>query len=303
MIEFFAARAGLRINDVDTLGFTASGSATILAERRSAPGRERDAVRRGRRRRRSARSGNGGSRASASRSTASPRSPGSSTPIAISTVDLDGGKSYAFYRFRGICDPLDELSLSSAQEQSGGDADVLVLTEAAVRGPGSRRVVERLIELRARRPRADDPRASTTGRAPGPAPTRRRGRLARIGNAVSVVCANGDELELLRGGGLETDLIFETLGAAGVRMHEGDRRRAVAVAPPPRSVVLDTGAGDSFCGAVAVALGERRSPEAAARFASAVAALAITRPGLLEAAPRRDEVEAYLQDVTDMEAV
>ena len=52
-----------------------------------------------------------------------------------------------------------------------------------------------------------------------------------------------------------------------------------------------------FCGALVVALAEAQPPEAALRFASAAAALAVTKPGAQPSLPRRAEVEALVKAV------
>jgi ribokinase len=58
---------------------------------------------------------------------------------------------------------------------------------------------------------------------------------------------------------------------------------------------IDTvGAGDCFNGAFAVALLEGRDPIAAARFASAAAAISVTRHGAQASMPSRAEVESFL---------
>lgn len=59
--------------------------------------------------------------------------------------------------------------------------------------------------------------------------------------------------------------------------------------------VDSTAAGDIFCGNLAVALAEGSSLPEAARFASAAAALSVTRRGAQSSAPRRNEVEAFLR--------
>ncbi len=51
-----------------------------------------------------------------------------------------------------------------------------------------------------------------------------------------------------------------------------------------------TAAGDTFCGALAVALGEGKDLAAAVRFATAAAALAVTRAGAQPSIPKRDEI-------------
>jgi sulfofructose kinase len=60
-------------------------------------------------------------------------------------------------------------------------------------------------------------------------------------------------------------------------------------------VVDTTAAGDTFHGALAVALGEGRSDEQALRFAAAAAALKCLKPGGVAGAPRRPEVDRFLE--------
>jgi len=55
-----------------------------------------------------------------------------------------------------------------------------------------------------------------------------------------------------------------------------------------------TAAGDVFNGALAVALAEKKPLKDALSFASAVAALSVTRPGAQPSAPTRSEVESFL---------
>jgi ribokinase len=58
---------------------------------------------------------------------------------------------------------------------------------------------------------------------------------------------------------------------------------------------IDTvGAGDCFNGAFAVALLEGHDPWTAARFASAAAAISVTRRGAQASMPSRSEVDAFL---------
>lgn len=66
--------------------------------------------------------------------------------------------------------------------------------------------------------------------------------------------------------------------------------------PTPKVSVIDTlGAGDTFHGAYALAIAEGQGLEAAARFASATAALKCTRFGGREGMPSRAEVNAFLR--------
>jgi sulfofructose kinase len=85
-----------------------------------------------------------------------------------------------------------------------------------------------------------------------------------------------------------------TLGAAGVLWFDG---RSLQRLPSPRVKVVDTlAAGDTFHGALALALAEGRDTAAAIEFATAVAALKCTRFGGRESIPRRDEFERWWRE-------
>jgi sulfofructose kinase len=82
-----------------------------------------------------------------------------------------------------------------------------------------------------------------------------------------------------------------TLGATGVMWFDGDRLHTMA---SPRVKAVDTlAAGDTWHGAMALALAEGRSTDAAIEFASAAAALKCTRFGGRASIPRRDEFERW----------
>jgi len=88
-------------------------------------------------------------------------------------------------------------------------------------------------------------------------------------------------------------LVAVTLGGEGAVLYRAGAEIArVAAFDVP--VVDTTGAGDTFCGALVLALAEGQSEDAALRFASAAAALAVTRAGAQPSLPRRAEVEALL---------
>ncbi len=74
-----------------------------------------------------------------------------------------------------------------------------------------------------------------------------------------------------------------------------------AVPAFPVKAVDTTGAGDAFNGAFAVALARGAEPLEAARFASAVAAISVTRHGALPSMPAEPEVDAFLQNRSHME--
>lgn len=86
--------------------------------------------------------------------------------------------------------------------------------------------------------------------------------------------------------------VIVTLGARGAYVAGKNVRQLI---PGYKVKAVDaTGAGDVFNGAVAVALAEGRGLLEAARFASAAAAISVTRLGAQTAAPRRGEIEDML---------
>lgn len=88
-------------------------------------------------------------------------------------------------------------------------------------------------------------------------------------------------------------LVALTLGAAGAVLFK--QGQEIARVPAFQVDVVDTtGAGDTFCGALCVALAEGQPPPQALRFASAAAALAVTRAGAQPSLPWRKQVEALL---------
>jgi ribokinase len=82
-----------------------------------------------------------------------------------------------------------------------------------------------------------------------------------------------------------------TLGAGGCLY--GSRGGGVLRVPAvPVEAVDTTAAGDTFVGALAVALAEGRQPAAALGWASAAAALSVRRPGASSSMPSRAEIDA-----------
>ena len=61
-----------------------------------------------------------------------------------------------------------------------------------------------------------------------------------------------------------------------------------------------TAAGDTFNGALAVALAEGQTMESAIRFANTAATISVTRLGAQTSIPTRVEVEACLSDIERM---
>jgi ribokinase len=96
---------------------------------------------------------------------------------------------------------------------------------------------------------------------------------------------------------------FLQKGLKGVVLKRGSDGAYVAVAgkaawvrPFPVKPVDTVAAGDCFNGAFAVALLEGNDPWAAARFASAAAAISVTRKGAQASMPSRADVERFLAE-------
>ena len=84
--------------------------------------------------------------------------------------------------------------------------------------------------------------------------------------------------------------VIVTLGSEGALVVNKDQE--IHVSPPQVDPVDTTGAGDAFCGALAVALSEDRDLVEAAEFAALAGGLATTRHGAQEAMPTRADMEA-----------
>lgn len=108
----------------------------------------------------------------------------------------------------------------------------------------------------------------------------------------------GDPAELARGlvGGdprastprAAAGAVVVTLGAEGALVVQGERVERVAA---PRVAAVDTtGAGDTFCGALAQALADGADLVEAARWATRAAAASVTRLGAQAGMPRRSEL-------------
>ena len=94
-------------------------------------------------------------------------------------------------------------------------------------------------------------------------------------------------------GGWGADVVV-TLGAQGALWVEPDgTTHDVAPAKAP-GIVDSTGAGDAFCGALAVALAEGRSMADALAFASAAGAWAVSIAGAVPSLPRRSDLDTPL---------
>ncbi|MGW4159701.1 ribokinase [Streptomyces sp. NPDC004788] len=95
--------------------------------------------------------------------------------------------------------------------------------------------------------------------------------------------------------------VVVTLGAAGC-LYLARGREPVAVPAPRVKAVDTTAAGDTFVGALAVAVTEGRPMPEALAWASAAAALSVQRAGASTSMPYRTEIEAALGSAGNPEA-
>ena len=86
--------------------------------------------------------------------------------------------------------------------------------------------------------------------------------------------------------------IIITLGAQGAFAMSKEEK--VDVPSYKVDAVDTTAAGDTFCGAYAVALVEEKSSEDCLKFASAAAAISVTRMGAQPSAPTREEIDRFI---------
>jgi ribokinase len=87
--------------------------------------------------------------------------------------------------------------------------------------------------------------------------------------------------------------VLLTLGRRGCMLLGKENERVDC--PAFEVVALDTtAAGDTFCGALCAALMEKRPVADALRFASAAAAISVTRLGAQSSIPFRPSIEAFL---------
>lgn len=109
----------------------------------------------------------------------------------------------------------------------------------------------------------------------------------KVGNEMDAEEAAGRLIEK----GVEKVII--TLGSQGAFVMTSNEK--VRVPAYNVDAVDTTAAGDTFCGSYAVALVEGKSDEEALRFASAAAAISVTRMGAQPSAPGRIEIDEFIK--------
>jgi ribokinase len=90
--------------------------------------------------------------------------------------------------------------------------------------------------------------------------------------------------------------LLVTLGSRGAIIFNQEEPLGKIIPAYPVQAVDTTAAGDCFVGALAVGIGEAKSLAAAAEFASAAAAISVTRAGAQPSLPRRAEVDRFMRE-------
>jgi len=90
--------------------------------------------------------------------------------------------------------------------------------------------------------------------------------------------------------------VIVTLGADGAVIATPEMEKHFPAYPV--DVIDTTAAGDTFCGALTVALGEGKSYGEAIQFASAASAISVGRLGAIPSVPRREEIDAFIADLS-----
>lgn len=225
--------------------------------------------------------------------------PGQLTPLSLASVDERGEKTFAYYRFPGVSDPLATLRPEDVGDALLRRARVFDFTESSLRSPLLR---ETSLHL-ARRARdlgctvCYNPNYRPSAWAGGAAEASRVQREA-VALADLVVlneaeaCLISEEREVKAAGRrtltIGPSLVVITRGAeSGLLFSKGD---AIEIPAVPAEVVFDIGAGDVFHAGFLAAWCSGADPVQCAVFAAHASALKISRPPRIDLLPTRDEV-------------
>src|SRR3954471_8102434 len=229
---------------------------------------------------------------------------GQLTPLALASVDATGNKSFSYYRFAGISDPLATLRAADVPDAALRRARIFDFGEASLRSPLMRAetlsLAQRARDLGLAVCYTPNYRVSAwSGGAVEAAEVQRRALAL-----ADVTLMNAEESELLSGCSDPNRALrrLVTLGPSVVVITSGSEGAIVAVngeitgmPAVPVDVVFDIGAGDSFHAGFLAVWCTGDDPLAATHFAAHAAALKIGREPLPELLPTRDEVVAAME--------
>jgi 2-dehydro-3-deoxygluconokinase len=232
--------------------------------------------------------------------------PGQLTPLALASVDDDGNKRFAFYRFPGTCAPLATLTAEELREDFLGRGRVFDLTEGSLRSPELRGVSFAIAQ-----------KAKALGalvcfnpnyRADGWTGGAEEARTVLVNGLAlaDLAIMNADEARMIArqpqlGAAMQSlaamgpALVVVTDGAEAV--HLLDRGNATVLPIPPAGVVFDVGAGDVFHAGFLAVWRPGKDVIRCAQFAAAASALKISREPAIGNLPSAREVRARLLEV------
>jgi sugar/nucleoside kinase (ribokinase family) len=229
---------------------------------------------------------------------------GQLTPLALASVDAMGNKSFSYYRFAGISDPLATMRAADVPDAALRRARVFDFGEASLRSPVMRAetlaLAQRARDLGLAVCYTPNYRASAWSGGAAEAAGVQRYALA----LADVTLMNAEESALLSGSSdlnaaarhivaLGPPVVVITSGKEGAIVAVNDEIARVPAVPV--DVVFDIGAGDSFHAGFLAAWDTGGDPLAAARFATHAAALKISREPLPELLPTRDDVLSVME--------
>ncbi len=229
--------------------------------------------------------------------------PGQLTPLSLASVDDRGEKTFAYYRFPDLCDPLNTLRSEEIGDAHLRRARVFDFTESSLRSPVLRETSLRLAR------RARDlgltvcynpnyrPSAWTGGSTEAADVQREAVRLADLvvlNEAEACLIAGASEARAAgrRLVDLGPSLVVMTRGPLPVLVVSG--AEVVEVPAVPADVVFDIGAGDVFHAGFLAEWKPGADPVRCATFAAHASALKISRPPQLTELPTRAEVMARM---------
>lgn len=219
--------------------------------------------------------------------------PGQLTPVSFCWMDQGGAKTFYFYRFPGVSDPMQEFGREPLTDAELRRARLFDFSEATIRSEPLRAIS---LDL-ARRARAlglqvayalnyrasqwQEPREQVV------AVQRQALELADI------ALMNEEEAELVFGPAVPPasgpSITAITAGAAGTTVVTPDTHEHIPAQPV--EVRYDIGAGDTFHAGFVAALLRGHGPVQAARLGSAAAALRISRAADMRSLPTWEETE------------
>jgi sugar/nucleoside kinase (ribokinase family) len=228
---------------------------------------------------------------------------GQLTPVSLASVDGEGRKTFAYYRFPGHSEPLATLQSADVPDAYLQRARIFDLTESSLRSSSSRDVA---LDL-ARRARSLGcsvcvnpnyrPTAWKRGEAEASSVLREAVGLADL----SIM--NGEEARLISGAGT-LEGATEWLRASGPSLAiitQGELPTLIVtddgvseVPIIPTKVVFDIGAGDTFHAGFLSRYARGVDVLEAVQFGTRAAALKIQRPPLIDQLPTQEEVEAAM---------